>query len=293
MDSIRRPAVAGTFYHGDARALRAQIEDCFTHELGPGTMPEVDPDGPGRIRGLVCPHAGFQYSGPATAWSWSELARDGTPDVIVMIGPNHTGMGEAIAIPTAAAWSTPLGDVRVDDDLRERLLAGFLGAHLDDSAHRFEHSLEVQLPFIQYLFGTDVGILPIALRSVSAAAVQSAEALRLDNLAQALVEATQDRRAVIVASTDMTHFESHDTASEKDRAVLDKALALDTTGMLSAVDARRVSMCGVLAVATMMEAATAADARDARLLAYYTSGDITGDKGEVVGYAAARFAVGA
>jgi len=290
MDSVRRPAVAGTFYRGDPRALRAEIEDCFTHQLGPGAIPIVDPDGPRRIRGLICPHAGFQYSGAAAAWAYSELARDGAPEVAILIGPNHTGLGQAIAVSGAAAWSTPLGDVPVDAAIRTRLLAAFPAAQTDDSAHRFEHSLEVQLPFLQYLFGRGVPILPITLRSVSAAAVASANTLRLDALAQALVEAVQGRRALIIASNDMTHFESHDVAAENDRAVLEKALALDADELLSTMDGRRVSMCGVLAVATMIRAAALMGAREGRLLKYYSSGDITGDKREVVGYAAVCFA---
>ena len=290
MGSIRRPAVAGTFYRGDPRALRAEIEDCFTHELGPGAVPAVDPGGPRRVRGLVCPHAGLQYSGPAAAWGYAELARDGPPEAIVMIGPNHTGMGQAVAVSGASAWSTPLGDVPVDAQLRDRVLAGFPAAKADDSAHRFEHSLEVQLPFLQHLFGRDVPVLLIALRMVSASAEASAQTLRIAALAQTLADAVRERHAVILASTDMTHFESHDAAAEKDRAVLDQALALDPSQMLRTVDARQVSMCGVLAVATMIHAVTLMGAREARLLKYYTSGDITGDKREVVGYAALRFA---
>jgi len=290
MDSIRRPAVAGTFYHGDPYSLRAEIQECFTHALGPGAIPAVDPQGPRRLCGLVCPHAGLQYSGAAAAWSYAELARDGVPDVIVMLGPNHTGIGQAVAVSGADAWNTPLGDVPVDAQLRGQVLADFPSATADDAAHRFEHSLEVQLPFLQYLFGAQVPVVPIALRSVSAAAEGSAKALHLDRLAQVIADGLQGRHGVIVASTDMTHFEPHDVAARKDRAVLDKALALDAPAMLREVDARQVSMCGALPVAVMMQAAAGMGARAAELLSYYTSGDITGDKREVVGYAAMRVA---
>lgn len=289
MDSVRRPAVAGTFYRGDPRSLRAEVEDCFTRHLGPGAVPTVDPDGPHLVRALLCPHAGFQYSGPAAAWAYAELARDGPPDVIVMLGPNHTGMGEAVAITGADAWSTPLGEVPIEAGLRRTLLAEFPLAREDDAAHRFEHSLEVQLPFIQYLFGGDAPILPIALRAVSASAAASAETLRLSQLGQVLAEALRGRRGVVIASSDMTHFEPHDAAVEKDRAALDRALALDAGELLRGVDAGRVSMCGVLPAATSIYAATATGARQARLLAHYTSGDVTGDKREVVGYAAMSF----
>lgn len=288
MDSVRRPAVAGTFYRGDPRALRAEIEDCFTHHLGPGAIPTVDPAGPRLIRALICPHAGFQYSGPAAAWSYAELARDGAPEVIILLGPNHTGMGQAVAVSGAASWNTPLGDVPVAHEMRERLLAAFPGARLDDSAHRFEHSLEVQLPFLHYLFGGAVPVVAVALRAVSASAAASAETLRLELLGEAIAQVLEGRRGVVIASSDMTHFEPHDVACDKDRAALEPALALDVSTMLRTVDARGISMCGVLAVATMLHAVSALGARQGRLLTYYTSGDITGDKREVVGYAAAR-----
>jgi AmmeMemoRadiSam system protein B len=291
MGSIRRPAVAGTFYRNDPHALRAELEECFCHHLGPRSVPAVDPQGQGLVRGLLCPHAGLQYSGPAAAWSYKELAGDGAPEVIVLVGPNHTGMGQAVALSGAAAWSTPLGDMAVDMRATERILAECPVARVDDAAHRFEHALEVQLPFLQYLLGDGVPIVPIALRTVSATAEGAAEALRLEQLGQALAEALRGRRGVVIASSDLTHFEPHDVATEKDRPVLARALALDAPGMLHAVDARGVTMCGVLAVATMIYCVSAMGAAAGRLLTYYTSGDITGDKREVVGYAAASFAV--
>jgi len=290
MSSTRRPAVAGTFYRGDPRSLRAEIEECFTHRLGPGTVPTVDPDGPRRLRGLICPHAGFFYSGAAAAWSYAELARDGPPDVIVIVGPNHTGMGQAVALSTADAWNTPLGDMPLDAKLRSQLLRDFPGARADDEAHRFEHSVEVQLPFIHYLFADEVPVLPIVVRAVSAGAQASAETLRLAALGQAIADALQGRHGVVIASSDMTHYETHDAATEKDRLVLAAAATLDAPALLRAVDSRGVSMCGVLPAATMLHAAGAMGARQAKLLTYYTSGDIRGEKHEVVGYAAMSFA---
>jgi hypothetical protein len=291
MSSTRRPAVAGTFYRGDPRSLRAEIEDCFTHRLGPGAPPTVDPDGPRRLRGLICPHAGFVYSGAAAAWSYAALAADGPPDVIVIIGPNHTGMGQGVALSSADAWNTPLGDIPVAATLRAQVLRGFPGARADDEAHRFEHSVEVQLPFIHYLFGEVVPVLPIAVRAVSPSAAASAEMLRLDALGRAIADALQGRHGVVIASSDMTHYETHDAATQKDRAVLEAAATLEAPALLRAVDSRGVSMCGVLAAAIMLHAAAALGAREAKLLTYYTSGDIRGEKHEVVGYAAMSFAV--
>lgn len=298
MDAVRRPAVAGTFYRGDPRALRAEVEGCFSHALGPGAVgaptavTPSDRPGPDTLRALLCPHAGYQYSGPAAAWGYAELAREGRPEVVVLVGPNHTGMGQAIAVSPASAWNTPLGDLRVDAGVRDRILADFSGAHADDAAHRFEHSLEVQLPFLQYLFGDAVAVVPITLRAVSAAAAASANTLRLERLGETIAEALRGRRGLVIASSDMTHFEPHDAAARKDHAVLQQVLALDAPAMLQTVDAHQVSMCGVLPVATVISAARALGARESRLLTYYTSGDITGDKREVVGYAAARFTAG-
>src|SRR3989304_969740 len=145
---VRRPTQAGAFYAGDAEALRAEIESCFLHRFGPGKLPKIDLKGARRVVGLVCPHAGYVYSGPVAANAYFELASDGKPETIVILGPNHTGYGSALGLMDSGVWRTPLGDVEVDSLVAHEILRETRLVDMDESAHRFEHSIEVQLPFL-------------------------------------------------------------------------------------------------------------------------------------------------
>jgi hypothetical protein len=292
MASIRRPTVAGTFYHDSAAALRQQIEACFTHPLGPGRTPQVPAERSGRLLGLVSPHAGFIYSGPAAAWGYAALADDGRPPLVVLLGPSHTGLGASLAISAASAWATPLGEIPVAGDAARALVAADGAFALDDLAHQMEHSLEVQAPFLQFLFGDAAPILPIVIRAGSASAARSAQALGLDNRAASLAALLRDTGGVIIASTDLSHFETQAVANLKDRVVLDAMTALDPEGMLRAVDAQDISMCGSLPVAALLLVARHLDAPAPNLLHYHTSGDIAGGRDQVVGYASLTFARG-
>ncbi|MEM3554168.1 MAG: AmmeMemoRadiSam system protein B, partial [Candidatus Bathyarchaeia archaeon] len=160
MAKIRLPSQAGAFYAGKAESLKRQIEECFLHELGPGTIPKVV-EGPRRIVGLVCPHAGYMYSGPVAAHAYYNLASDGKPDTVVLFGPNHALYGSALAVMNEGLWRTPLGDVEVDGETANKIVREARIVDVDDSAHRYEHSIEVQLPFLQYLFGSAFKIVPI------------------------------------------------------------------------------------------------------------------------------------
>jgi len=285
MALTRRPAVAGTFYDDSPKGLRRQLEWCFTHSLGPGKVPEVARERAGRLLGLICPHAGFVYSGPAAAWGYAALAADGAPPLVVLLGPSHTGMGAPLAISGAAAWATPLGELPVAAEAAQALIAADGAFALDDLACQMEHSLEVQAPFLQFLFGNSVPILPIVIRGSSASAVRSAEDLGLSDRAAALAGLLRDTDAAIIASTDLSHFETRAVAQAKDRAVLEAITSFDPEALLGAVDAQDVSMCGVLPVALALMAARRLDAAAPNLLHYHTSGDIAGGKDQVVGYA--------
>jgi len=292
MASVRQPAVAGTFYKDGAAALRQQVESCFTHALGPGRIPQVAGKRAGRLLGLISPHAGLVYSGPAAAWGYASLAEDGRPPLAVLIGPSHTGLGAPLAISAASAWATPLGEVPVAAEAARALIAADDAFAFDDLACRMEHSLEVQMPFLQFLFGDAVPILPIVIRAGSASAVRSAQALSLSDRAASLAALLRDTDGVIVASTDLSHFEGQAVANAKDRVVLDAITALDPDAMLRAVDAQDISMCGVLPVAVALMAARRLDASAPNLLHYHTSGDIAGGQDQVVGYASLTFARG-
>jgi AmmeMemoRadiSam system protein B len=280
---VRRPAVAGQFYEGRPEALRKRVEDCFLHKLGPGSLPQVAEDGPRRILGLVSPHAGLMYSGPPAAHGFWHLAADGVPDTIVLFGPNHHwGASRSDAdVMAEGAWATPLGETQIDAELARAFLNE---SHvLGESArtHEAEHSLEVQLPFLQYCFGDRIKIVPVAINHQI---LPVAEAL-----GSALARVTpKDRRIVVIASTDFTHHRPQQVAERDDRAVIEEILRLSPEGVFDVVRDRNVTMCGYGPVAAMLAWAKRVGATRAELLQYSTSGDIIRDYSAVVGYASVK-----
>jgi hypothetical protein len=239
------------------------------------------------VAGAIAPHAGLFYSGAAAAWTWAAVAGQ-RPEVVFLLGPNHYGLGERIALSGAPSWSTPLGDVPVDGEASRLLREGFDLARLDDSAHSREHCLEVQLPFLQVLVG-DVPIVPICIFGGRRLAADAARDLEIERFGQALAHVAEGRRALFLASSDWTHYETKASAFRKDTAALARVEALDDAGLLALIDEMNVTMCGALPVAAAISAARASGASSARVLKYYTSGDITGDEDEVVGYASVVF----
>jgi AmmeMemoRadiSam system protein B len=137
---VRKPCQAGGFYANSLMALRSQLEGCFTHKFGPGT-PSIRVSGPRKIIGLICPHAGYMYSGPIAAHSYYMLAMDGKPDVIVILGPNHSGQGSVLALMGEGAWRTPLGDVSIDSEAAQKILQHSEIIDIDPQAHNYEHSI--------------------------------------------------------------------------------------------------------------------------------------------------------
>ncbi len=279
---IRKPAVAGMFYDIRKDGLIQSIESCFKSGLGPGRIPEVNKDGPHNIIGLVCPHAGIMYSGYAAAHSYLALAEDGLPDAAVILGPNHRGIGAAVAVSADEYWQTPLGDVRIDQETAAAIIEFSHYAKRDNAAHIHEHSLEVQLPFLQYIFGSSISIVPIAISHLQ----ESDVLLLVEDLSIAISEAVKGRNAVIIASTDFSHYVPKSLAQAKDSIAIGRILALDAEGLVRVVYGEDISMCGVAGTAVMVETCRKMGASTAQKLAYYTSGDVTGDMGQVVGYGA-------
>lgn len=228
--------------------------------------------------GLVCPHAGYMYSGPVAANAYYQLALDGRVDVFVILGPNHQGIGSGVAIMDHGVWRTPLGDVEVDGEVAKDILRSSDIIDVDDSAHAYEHSIEVQLPFLQYIFSSSFKFVPICFL------MQDLETSR--EVGGALAEALEGRNAVIIASTDMTHYEPHNRAREKDEEAINAILQFDELLFYSILESRNVTACGYGPVAALITAAKRLGAKKAELLSYRTSGDITGDRSSVVGYAA-------
>jgi len=284
MSAVRAPAVAGKFYEGTKERLTTSLRDCFLHPLGPGSLPSPAPDGPGRIAALISPHAGYMFSGPAAAHGFGALAQDGIPETVIILGPSHSAMARRGAVSLAEAWRTPLGEVPVDQELGRKLMEATPLLEADEEAHRVEHSLEVQVPFLQFIYPARVPkICPICIRShLMAGAGQLVEDARA--VGEAIAQAVAGRRAVVIASTDFSHYLPQALAQRQDRLALDAIIALDPEGLLRTVHEKDISMCGPGPVAIAMSFSLARGPHQAELLRYYTSGEIVGDRQEVVGY---------
>lgn len=272
---MRRPAVAGTFYNGDRDSLLKQIEWCYKHPHGPGRIPEPQA-GERRLVGLVSPHAGYMYSGPVAAHGFYFLSRDGKPNSIVIIGPNHSGIGSGVSIMTRGKWITPLGNVEIDGPLAEGIKKASGIIDVDETAHEYEHSLEVQLPFLQHVFNGDFKIVPICMM------MQDEETS--EEVGLAIAKAAKGKDVIIIASTDLTHYEPQKLAANKDKKAIERILSLDWKGLLKVVHEEDISMCGYGPVASMLRAAIDLGAKEAKLLKYATSGDTSGPMPQVVGY---------
>ncbi len=266
---MRRPSVAGQFYEGDAKSLRNQIETCFVGPLGPGRIPQLA-KGKRVIMGGVSPHAGYMYSGMVAAHLYSRLADDGFPSTFVILGPNHTGRGSGIAI-TTEDFQTPLGTVKVDRDLAKALRKDLIDE--DSEAHRYEHSIEVQLPFLQYL-STEFKFVPVCM------GFQNYESAA--EVGKIIRDAIKGKDVVVIASTDMSHYVPKDVAAKKDGQALDAIKAMDAKRLFRTVEDNDISMCGY---GPVMATITACQGGKATLLKYATSGDVSPMR-EVVGYAA-------
>jgi AmmeMemoRadiSam system protein B len=260
----RRAAVAGTFYPQSATTLEAMVERM------------VDPKAT-RVDavGLISPHAGYIYSGPVAGAAISRIKFGNT---FVIMGPNHTGMGVPFSLWSGDSWETPLGMVEIDNEMRNVLLENSSLLQADTLAHTREHSIEVQLPFLQY-FKSDVKIVPIVIGGGGPADLYS---LGLD-IARAIGET--GRSTAILASSDMTHYEPQASAERKDKMAIDAILKLDADSLVSRINEYNITMCGFAPALALISAAKELGSRSAELVRYQTSGDTSGDYSSVVGYA--------
>jgi hypothetical protein len=284
---VRKPAVAGSFYPAGKAELNEVIESSYLHKLGPGRLPYQETVGPDpELKACVCPHAGYVYSGPVAAHSFLDISKLRTPELVVIVGPNHYGLGSGVATYGEGEWETPLGLVPVDLDASKRIaeLCGFVV--IDPEAHRKEHSIEVQLPFLQHLYGKSFSFLPISLAFQEKAIARDLG----KGLAQLLKEAAEaDVSAVLIASSDLTHYEPASQAREKDTALLKQVQRLDLDAFYTTLERRNITACGYGAIATVMETCRLLGIGNVRLNAYATSGDVTGDDEAVVGYPSVSF----
>ncbi len=261
---IRSPAVAGQFYPGAPGALDREVRR-LTRDI-PVKIP---------ARGIIVPHAGYVYSGLVAGEVYSSVE---IPDRQIIFCPNHTGAGAEAAIMTLGAWRMPWGAVTIDEDLAGRLLGASALLSEDASAHRMEHSLEVQLPFLKR-FRESFRFVPIALGRLSLSDCR--------DLGESVAAVLRDDPSppLLIASSDMTHYEADAVAREKDRKAIARILSLDPEGLYRTVRSESITMCGVIPATVMLFAALSLGAREARLINYATSGEVSGDYGQVVGYA--------
>lgn len=264
----RDPAVAGRFYPADPAILAEQVASLLGER--PGGRPTAEPPRP--AIGVLVPHAGYVYSG---AVAGATFARVQVPDRAIVLCPNHTGEGARVALWPDGAWRSPLGRMPVDAEMAGELLAAG-AATSDRAAHLHEHALEVELPFLQ-LRRPDVALVPLCLGSLGWAECRA--------LGTALARVARRRGALLVASSDMSHYVPASVARKKDGRALERILALDPEGLHAVVQQEHITMCGFVPATVMLVAALELGAREAELVRYATSGDVTGDDASVVGYA--------
>ena len=261
---IRKPIVAGQFYPASASELKRMIKGMVDEKAKRQ-----------EVIGLISPHAGYIYSGPVAG---AVISRIKFKDTFIIMGPNHTGRGRPFSIMTEGRWQTPLGEVEIDSELGRRILAHSRYLEEDMAAHLHEHSIEVQLPFLQY-FKTEFKLVPIVLAYAGGAIYKE--------IGRALAKAVKEsgNKAVIIASSDMTHYEAQASAQKKDTQAIEAVLNLDEDELLKRVAELDISMCGYAPAVSLIVAAKELGAKGAELVKYQTSGDTTGDYSSVVGYA--------
>jgi len=261
---IRNPAVAGQFYPASPSRLKEMIQSMVDEKAE-----KVE------AIGLVSPHAGYPYSGPVAGATVSRIKFKNT---FIIMGPNHTGIGKPLSIMTEGTWKTPLGKVEIDSALSKQILATSSFLEEDNEAHQYEHSIEVQVPFLQY-FRRDIKLVPIIFSHASNATYREI-GIELARAIKAL-----NKEVVIIASSDMTHYEPQEQAKEKDTQAIEAILNLDEDELLRRINKLNISMCGYAPTVALIAAAKELEATSAELVKYQTSGDITGDYSSVVGYA--------
>lgn len=221
------------------------------------------------------------YSGPVAAHSYYRLGSNGPIESIIILGPNHTGMGSGVSIMTEGRWSTPLGEVPIDTKIALEIVDQSDIIDIEDEAHKNEHSIEVQLPFLQYIYPRRFSFVPICMML---------QDLRTSiEVGNAVMRTAQRHNATIIASSDWTHYEPQDVAVAKDTQAINASLRMNEEKFQEIIEEKAVSACGYGPVTAMIHAARLLGSSQGRLLAYHTSGDVTGDMSSVVGYASATF----
>ncbi|MCF6157424.1 MAG: AmmeMemoRadiSam system protein B [wastewater metagenome] len=261
---IRKPAVAGSFYSSDADQLKSDIEG-FTVKDCPKQV----------VLGIVSPHAGYLYSGRVAGNLYSRII---IPDTVVILAPNHTGNGAPYSIWPSGSWNTPLGDVQVNEEIVDEIVLACDLIEKDSEAHIYEHAAETQIPFVQY-FNPHVSVV---IMVISPGGMRD-----IKNIGKCLssVLLRSCPNALVIASTDMTHYESQISVNRKDKIAINEILALNENSLYNKAYSMRITMCGIYPTIAMLTCSKERGAKGAELVRYETSGVVTGDYERVVGYA--------
>jgi hypothetical protein len=294
--ALRTPAVAGRFYPASADELLRDVRHYSS--LNAAELNSEPRSKPTTAIGCIAPHAGYIYSGPVAGAVYSRLE---IPSSCVILCPNHTGKGHPLAIMANTTWQTPLGEINGDENLARRLMQRFPALAEDSAAHRYEHAIEVQLPFLQVAWAAqqtsrksesnELKIVPIAIGTRNFEILQQlgealADAVISEEQAEAQAEERRHKKKVlIIASSDMNHYESDAITRVKDQKAIERVLALDARGLWDVVTREEISMCGFGPSVAMLTAAKLLGATSAKLIKYATSGEVSGDYDSVVGYA--------
>ena len=274
---IRKPVVAGQFYPEKKEELQSMIDFCFNHKFGPNTY-SINPDE--KIFGIICPHAGYVYSGPIASYSYKSISSQ-IPEIAIIIGPNHFGIGTDAATMVDADWETPLGTVSVDSESALDAVKNSEIIEVDNYSHSQDHSLEVQIPFLQSIFDKKFKILPILLRAQ--------DMITAKDVGNTVYEIAKKKKSIVIGSSDFTHYAENSFAYLQDHALIEPILEMDVERFYDVLRQKQVTACGFGAIASTMIACKNLGATKGELLKYATSGDISGDKDSVVGYGAIKF----
>jgi hypothetical protein len=277
LEKIRDAAVAGQFYPGTETSLKQQIEESFLDARGVGELPRIG-EGKTTIKGLVVPHAGYIYSGAIASHAFFALAQNGFADTFIILGPNHTGAGSGVSVMTEGTWKTPLGEVPINSALAEKIHSGVVDR--DETAHRYEHSIEVQIPFLQYIARDKTfSFVPICMMMQDYETASEVGTILADAI-------KSEKSIVIIASTDFSHagfnymsmppsgMRVDDYAEKQDKFAIDKILSMDPEGLIKTIHDKNISMCGYGPVSAMLVAAKKLGANKAELLKYGNSYEV-------------------
>jgi len=289
LEKIRKPAVAGQFYEAGQTQLQQTLKECFLDERGPKSLPKIG-KGTKNIKGLIVPHAGYIYSGAIAAHSYYQLSLNGFADTFIILGPNHTGMGSGVAVMTEGVWQTPLGSVSINKQLANQLLKEIIDN--DENAHTYEHSIEVQLPFLQFCAKEiKFDFIPICM------SMQDYETAK--DVGEIIADAIKEsgKKVVIIASSDFSHagfnyssmppkgLRVDEYAKKQDKMAIDKIVKMQPEELIKTVYENNITMCGYGPIAAMLTAVKKLGANKAELLKYGTSYEVHPDS-SCVGYGA-------